>query len=193
MKSDVETTLPTPDPTSDASVRSRRRLLRLVAGGVPMMAGPPAMAGLAASSAFRAAVNDGKAPLPSLVAVTAGDRWIRQPVEVVRLGPGGINSGPTATDAYKVVITGQPTRYFSTITPFPLITLGTGSPPLAECTSVVATQTWMLVLFDRDNFSMIPQVVDPTLYGSSSLQGLHCSSWSSISPNAGRPLSCSGV
>jgi hypothetical protein len=189
MNRAVETTSQ-PRGASADDANTRRRLLRLVAGGVPLMAGPPAIASsVAASSAFRAAVRDGQRT-PALVS-TGGDRWIRQPVQVVRLGPNGNTggNGPNVVSAYKVAIYGQTTRYYAMTSPYQQINLG-GEPPLQESTTEAATNVMMLVLFDRQNFSMIPQVVDPTLYGQTSLQGLQCSSWSSIYPSGGNPLSC---
>lgn len=185
-----------PRESAAADANARRRMLRLVAGGVPLMSGPPAFANaVAASSAFRAARNDGRSRMPELV-TAGGDTWVRHPVDIVRIGPNGdTSSGATnVRTAYKVSIGGH-TRYYGITSPYAQIDCS-GPPPLQDSTTERATRAMMLVLFDRQNFSMIPQVVDPTLYAQATmhgLQGLHCSSWSSIYPNGGRPLSCSGV
>jgi hypothetical protein len=193
---------PVPRPPVDAAVAARRRLLRLVAGGVPLMAGPPAIANqIAASSAYRAARNDGNRPMPSLhveVQEQGNDRWVRQPVDVVKLGTGNSADSASAFDAYRIVdgvssVLTSNTRYYRLQAPHERIDLQASS--LVVIASVPARRVYMLVLFNKSDINksvltIIPGLVDPMQYYSSlELQGLHCSSWSSIYPGV-NPVSC---
>lgn len=214
-----------PMPESDSTLR-RRKLLRLAAGGVPLLSASPVSARLAASSAFRAARNDAKLNPPMVT--LKEDGWIRAKIELVEVrikdplgkpkddgkgqkppgprnpwdgpstgGPntgvstGGVSTTATSTEttlgqtdgigatglpqqpgitAYKF---GQPPRYTQ------INGLMSLNPLFVEEVSKKG-HVYALVLFDKNGGI---HGVDPGRMLGSGLQGLHHSSWRSISPN----------
>lgn len=172
----------------DALVAKRRRMLKLVAGGVPLMSTLPAGAqSLAISSAWRAARYDATQRPPAMA--SAPDGWIRQRVEVVRC-----TAATTSTTSTTTTTTTSTTTATAT-TPFNAYKIGTGTaaryhriPDMARVdlaalgmqdAGPTGTYAHALVLFDNSG-NVIG--IDPTrTAGSGGLQGLHCSSWSSIS------------
>lgn len=170
-------------------------LLRLVAGGAPLLSTNQAAAGLASSSGWRAVRHDATQN-PPMVSATQ-DGWVRVPIEIVELSVPGtsanVSPSPSGNasvgqalpagglfeptiQAYKVASAGGP-RYFQIDGMRPVSTLYA-----KEVRSV--GNVYSLVLFD-DKGGM--HGVDPgKSIGFGGLQGLHCSSWRSTRP---RPAS----
>jgi hypothetical protein len=167
----------------------RRRMLRLVAGGVPLMSALPAAAGsLAASSAWRAARQDATQSPPKVT--LRPDGWIRQQVSIVTCEPVPATSTSATTStatastatlasplgasfrAYKVGT--QPSTRYYRIPDLAQVDL----QALGMREARVDGYAYGLVLFDG-NARVVG--IDPArTAGSGGIQGLHCSSWRSI-------------
>lgn len=150
----------------------RRRVLRMAAGGVPLMSAASVGASpMASASAWRAARADAMHSPDAIV--VAPDGWVRSPVQIVQLEPvtPGAPMG-SVVRAYKVS-SRVSVRYYR-VPDLEVVNLVTAG--LRE-TQVVG-QAYALVLFRSDG-SIVG--IDPTQRaGAGGLQGLHCSSWRSI-------------
>ncbi len=174
----------------DGSSRARRRsLLRLVAGGAPLLSASPVAANIAASSAWRAAREDAKAR-PAMV-TSSMDGWIRSRIDIVELQLKQTTSTTTTTS------TTDPAA--STLQAYKL---GGSSPVYYQVGSLMQVnslmvqevktlgQAYALMLFDSGGGIV---GVDPSRQLGYGIQGLHCSSWRSISPTGTAFPGCSGV
>lgn len=205
-----------PVPETDSTLR-RRKLLRLAAGGVPLLSASPVSARLAASSAFRAARNDAKLNPPMVT--LKEDGWIRAKIELVEVrikdplakpkddgksqppsGPRNPWDGPstggasTSSTSTETTTLGQTDGIGMAGRPQPGITAYKfGQPPrytqingLMSLNPLFVEEVqkkghvYALVLFDKNGGI---HGVDPGRMLGAGLQGLHHSSWRSISPN----------
>lgn len=186
-----------PQASADEAIARRRQLLRAAVASAPLMLGvSPAGAFAARGSAYRAAENDALASL-SASGYGTGDTWTRTPVEFGRIirHNGNSTNSPyqvIAENVYKVG-TLTPRYYQSTGT---LATVaGTELPapnPLANPPEAFLKDEdrWVLVLFDNQSFTEAG--IWPQAAVGDGIQALHCSSWSSINPDAGTAYSCTG-
>ncbi|MFO1196333.1 MAG: hypothetical protein U1E86_05085 [Burkholderiaceae bacterium] len=156
-------------------VNRRQALLKAAARGVPVLVGAVPGAALAASSAFRAAERD-KAQHPALE-VASADGWMRKKALKGKLKRG---SNIVVDPVYKI----GDTYYRSNGTVIAFVT-----PPT---TFVDETTVYLLGLFQVSDAGVTNAGVWPVTQRTD-LQGLHCSSWSSISPNTAAPYSCTGA
>lgn len=196
---------------------ARRNLLRLVVGGVPLLSTTPVAANLAAGSAWRAVREDAKAR-PNMVSATQ-DGWVRSSIDVVEVrisdplakaassvAPTNTTAGATTAGATTVGTTTVGTTGGS-LAPPPAPTIqaykfGAPTPRYYQISGLMPIngayvqevgkvgQVYSLVLFDSSGGIV---GVDPGRALGAGLQGLHCSSWRSISPTAGNFPGCSGV
>lgn len=152
----------------------RQALLKAASRGAPALVGVVPGAALAASSAFRAAERD-KAQHPALE-VSAADGWMRKKALKGKLKRG---QNIVVDPVYKI----GGTYYRSNGT-----TIGFVTPPTFFVDGV---DVYLLGLFQVSDAGVTNAGVWPVTQRTD-LQGLHCSSWSSISPNTSAPYSCTG-
>jgi hypothetical protein len=161
-----------PGGSGPVDAGTRRRMLRLVAGGVPLMSAASASANtLAFSSAWRAARHDATQSPPSMS--RNQDGWIRMRVSIVNCEPTATAGTTTTSSATRFRAYKVGNRYYR-IPDMARVDL----QALGMREASVDGHAYALVLFDS---SARPIGVDPTRSaGSGGIQGMHCSSWRSI-------------
>ena len=151
----------------------RQALLKAASRGAPALVGVVPGAALAASSAFRAAERD-REHRPALE-VTAADGWMRKKALKGKLKRG---ANIVLAPVYKI----DSTYYRNDGT---TVTFNTPPTDFVEDGPV-----YLLGLFNVSETGVTNAGVWPVTQRTD-LQGLHCSSWSSIAPGT-PPYSCTG-
>jgi hypothetical protein len=148
-------------------------MLRLVVSGVPLMSAMPASASLAASSAYRAARNDSVRAPDNFV--YARDGWIRRPASIVPIVAINATDTQGQFDAYAVTV-GTVVSYFrrSDLSRIDMTQYRVAGLPSAVVYALVQFQS-------STDGPPYPVAFDPARRaGSGGIQGLHYSSWHSI-------------
>lgn len=178
--------------TEEAASARRRALLRAAVSAPVVLGVSPAGAVAAQGSAYRAAMNDAT-QTPLGIADSADDTWIRRKVPYGTLTvTAALDGEVTSYQGVYQLTSAAGTLYYQpeslTASSFPIELSPDDTLAFVEDT---ANPKWVLVLFDNTSDDFPEAGVWPEVAANgTNLQGLHCSSWSSLGITD-RTYSCS--